>query len=72
MGEVKIEDNVPQPGPKWPFEDLKVNQSFTAGVYSEESQRNLVSLANYYGKKLDAKYSTGKDEDGLLRIWRVA
>lgn len=72
MVEIKIESNVPIPEAKykWPFSKLDVGQSFIAGDFSGELQRNMTSIAAYYTKKYGYKYKT-RQVGKKLRVWRV-
>jgi hypothetical protein len=72
MVDIKIKGGVKMPKRyKWPFSKLEVGKHFIAGPFSNELQRNMVSIANYYTKKLGYKFSTRKIGK-QLGVWRVS
>lgn len=71
--EFKIEKNIPPPsrgGPgrkhKYPFREMEVGDSF----FYRGLRGTIVSCANYFGKRNNAKFVTRKENDGF-RIWRI-
>lgn len=74
MTKRKIDNNVDIPvfSPKYPFLELRVGQSFVAGKYSMDLQRNLISLGAYYQKKTGFEFKARIDADRNLRVWRTA
>jgi len=54
----------------YPFEAMKVNESFIAGKYSDELVNRVNAAASYYGKKLDMKFCLRKDGNNLT-VWRA-
>lgn len=76
MEQIKI--NKAQPIPEkggrksttvYPFESMKVNESFTAGEYTPELINKMNSTIHYYGKKLRMKFCLRKVNDKLT-VWR--
>lgn len=53
----------------YPFESMKVNESFTAGEYTPELINKMNSTIHYYGKKLRMKFCLRK-VDNNLTVWR--
>lgn len=74
----KIKINKAQPIPTkggrksstaYPFESMKVNESFVAGDYTPELINKMNSTIHYYGKKLGVKFCLRKVENKLT-VWR--
>lgn len=72
----EIENGVPIPKKasgvkKYPFEDLKVGQSF----WTTTSSYTMSPLAYKWGKELGRKFTVRSMSDGTehgVRVWRVA
>lgn len=54
---------------KYPFNDLKIGESFKIGDYSTEAHHNICGFIYYYSRN-GKKFSSGKDENGYLSVWR--
>lgn len=67
----KVEKNIPIPN-KYPFEALRINESFVYSDYTNAKHKCLGGLISYYQKKTGNKFSGRKDADSLLRVWRIA
>lgn len=70
MNEYKIEKNIKQPPmarAKYPFDSLRVGESFAAPYEKHISIRSRVSSLNHGTKKFRA----AKDENGMIRVWRT-
>lgn len=76
--ENKVIEKSPIPEPKvgrprtttYPYEVLKVEESFVAGPYSDELLQKVSSSNNYYGEKLGMKFVC-RNVDGVLKVWRA-
>jgi len=69
-----IEDDVPVPPHQtrrnWPFDKLKVGQSFHVGFEVGTIKASLAGSASRYGKVNGKRLIVKKDGDGF-RVWRV-
>ena len=64
----KIEHNVPQPGPKYPFAKMKPGDSFFFA--GKENRTKISNAAINYGKHHGMKFMVRKIERGY-RCWRI-
>lgn len=76
MSHVKIESNIPIPGPtkysKYPFTVMNVSQSFVFSCGQDQGEFNLMRQAmTQYGRRNNKKFSTRKLGPSSWRIWRV-
>lgn len=55
----------------YPFESMKLNESFIAGKYTRDLLNKVAGAAYHYGEKLGRKFVT-RNDNGLLRVWRSA
>ena len=73
----KIEKNVKIPEtaglrgriPTYPFGSMKVGDSFCA---PKEAQKSLRCAAIMYGKRNNMRFTTRSQDNGQIRIWRIA
>lgn len=70
--QIKIEKGVPKPARSvYPFESMRVGESFIAGESTKELSSRVSSAINYFCKKYPKqKFSQRTTEDNLLRVWR--
>ncbi len=71
----EIEKGVEMPDRKgntshYPFEAMKIEDSFIAGKYTDELVNKVNGAMYYYAKKLNCKFSMRKVGE-YLRVWRV-
>ena len=68
----QIEKGIPmpegKPGSKYPFDGMKVGDSF---LVPRKDRSCVSSAATAYSKKYGTKFSM-RTVDGVLRIWRIA
>lgn len=60
----------------YPFEALKINDSFCAGKFSDDLYAQINNQSYYYGTKLNRKFSVRRieNENGVfeIKVWRTA
>lgn len=77
MAAIKIENGPPPPRDLiyYPWQDMKVNQSFFEPFGDEEPKKvlgRLASAAYRAGRRLDRRFSCRViHEEGGVRVWRV-
>lgn len=54
----------------YPFEAMKIKDSFIAGKHTEELESKINEYITFYTHKLNCKYSTNK-VDEYLRVSRI-
>jgi hypothetical protein len=73
---LKVEKGVPLPPPVWrksriyPFDSMKVGDSFFVPGGDRQSYSKAISAAHYYGKKHDMKFRI-RGVEGGCRVWRI-
>lgn len=73
-----IESNIPIPSKrngygKYPFDEMKVGDSFLLEESNKVTMKALRSYAYSYAKKhmKEAKFAVRNTEDNQLRVWRI-
>lgn len=73
----KIETGIPIPHKRiattiYPFEAMKVSESFCAGKYSREKMQSVSGAISHFRKSNpEKKFSQRRMEDGTIRVWRI-
>ena len=66
---MKIEKNIPIPRLKYPFADMKVNDSFAVPADVNRSAIGVAALR--YARKHSVKFTIRQMPDKTLRCWRI-
>lgn len=72
---IQIEKGIPtkeRPSNKYPFRKMEIGDSFPVGEYDNKLHKKIGGVIAYYSKNLGMKFESGKDDKGLLRVWRIS
>lgn len=72
---ILVEKKIKMPaGSKYPFDSMKVGDSFELGEYSVKASNKVLASAWAYRKRDgngEKMFSALKTDDGKLRVWRT-